>query len=77
MSKEEMELHERVAKVEINVENVGKNVDKIMTNHLPHIQKAIDDANANIQSIKIRIAYWSGAIAVITVIAEYLINKYH
>ena len=42
MAKKEIE---RIAVLETKTENVEKNIEKIMTNHLPHIQEGIDRLN--------------------------------
>lgn len=41
MSKENIEMHERVKGLEVNMENLDCKVDKIMTNHLPHIERKL------------------------------------
>lgn len=50
------------------IKTLGKNVETIMTNHLPHIQDAVD-------KLERKLAYWAGAIAVVVVAAQFLIPK--
>jgi tetrahydromethanopterin S-methyltransferase subunit G len=63
--REHIEIHERLTKVETRVDNIDENVEKILNNHLPHIQ-------AGINKINIRLAYYGGGIVII----GWLLNHY-
>lgn len=56
-----------VAVLQEQVRRIDENVEKILSNHLPHIQGEID-------SIRVQMAYYAGGIATVTVIASYIIN---
>ena len=45
---------------------LGNNVETIMTNHLPHIQESVNKVDK-------KLAYWGGALAVIVVVAQFLV----
>lgn len=68
----------QVALHEERIQNLSSNVKLIMENHLPHIQEAIDELSKNtdvrFNSIEKKLAYWAGAIAVIVVVAQYLLK---
>lgn len=53
-------LHERV-------ERIDAAVDKILTNHLPHLEEKVD-------AIERKMAYYAGAVAVLVVVANYLLK---
>lgn len=67
-----------IALHEERIKNLSSNVDLIMTNHLPHIQDAVDKlaekTEEKFSSIEKKLAYWSGGIAVIVVLAQYLLK---
>lgn len=51
-------IMERYIATEQRVEDMVKNVDTILNNHLPHIR-------AEIEELKNRQAYWTGALALL------------
>lgn len=57
---EQIKLHERVARLETNVET-------IMTNHLPHIQSALDDGfkKQEEKMDKLKAMFWGVVILLI------------
>lgn len=48
--KDTINLHERMASVETSLCSISSKLDKIMDNHLPHIQSAIDGVQINFRS---------------------------
>lgn len=66
---QEIEIHERVACLETTSEQTCKNVELIMTNHLPHIQASVSGVQADVSSIKNSQSWYAGAgIASITIL---------
>lgn len=63
----ETEQEVKIGKLEVKMEGVEKNVEKIMSNHLPHIQAKID-------AVHDKQTYWGGALAVLVVIVPIIIN---
>lgn len=59
---------ERIAVLESKVDGLVQMNEKIMTNHLPHIQAAVDDLHT-------KMTYWSGGIAAL-VAASSLLTKF-
>ena len=55
---EETSQDVKIGKLEVRVEGVEVKVDKILDNHLPHIQAKVD-------SVHDRQMYWGGAIAIL------------
>ncbi|MFA5365418.1 MAG: hypothetical protein WC325_09595 [Candidatus Bathyarchaeia archaeon] len=60
--------HDRIIRLEEQYKDMSEKVDKIMTNHLPHIQEKVD-------KIENKLAIWSGAIIIIGIIAPYILEK--
>ena len=56
-----------VAVLQEQIERLDINVTRILENHLPHIQ-------AEIEAIRLKIAYWTGASAVLGVIVQILLK---
>lgn len=67
----QLALHEE------RIANLSTDVKLILTNHLPHIQEAIEKGaektDERFNSIERKLAYWGGAIAVIIIIAQLII----
>lgn len=57
-----------LGKIEERVFNLANEVEKIMSNHLPHIQARLD-------SVEKKLAYYAGGIVVATAIVQFLLNK--
>ena len=58
----EIELHERIARVETKVEKIDETLNVLATNHIPHLE-------ANVTEIKTSLAYYAGGgIALITIL---------
>lgn len=60
--------HDRIIRLEERDRALEEKIDKIMTNHLPHIQDKVD-------KIEDKLALWSGAIIIIGIIAPYILEK--
>ena len=84
-TKDFVELHERVKSVEVIIERLDKNVEKIMDNHLPHIQIAVDSVQKNfrmeidkiikrLEKAEINWAKIIGAGAVLLFIIDLIVN---
>lgn len=54
-----------IGKLQTNVESLEKNVDAIMSNHLPHLQEELE-------KVKLHLAGWAGGITVATFVANWL-----
>lgn len=67
----------QIAIHEERIKNLSEDVSAIKTNHLPHIQEAVDELSKKTQesfnSINTKLAYWAGAIAVIVVVAQFIV----
>lgn len=68
----------QIALHEERIQNLSSDVKLIMSNHLPHIQEAVDKlsekTDERFSSIEKKLAYWSGAIAVVIIIAQYVLK---
>jgi Mg2+ and Co2+ transporter CorA len=62
---EHRDIYERLAILETSLSVIEKNTNRILENHLPHIQ-------AGINKINIRLAYYGGGIVII----GWLLNHY-
>lgn len=69
-----------IAILKTKLTGVEKSVDKIMNNHLPHIQTAINEhikeAGKRFNTIEKKIAYWTGSVGIVIVLLEIIIKKY-
>jgi len=67
----------QVALHEERIRNLSDDMKLVMTNHLPHIQDAVDSlsrrTDERFNSIEKKLAYWAGAIAVIVVVAQFIV----
>jgi len=54
-----------IGKLQTSVESLEKNVDVIMSNHLPHLQEELE-------KVKLHLARWAGGITVATFVANWL-----
>lgn len=68
-----------IALHEERLKNLSENVEKIMTNHLPHIQDAIDtkfgSLSVEVNAIHRKLALWGGGIIVVGAFANTLIGQ--
>jgi len=79
MTKKENEKQNiEIAILKEQIKQIKSNVDKIMTNHLPHIQQAIEEhireADARFNNIEKKLALWSGSIIGAIAIIDYAIR---
>ena len=51
--------------------NIEDKVDKIMTNHLPHLQAGLTELQVGLNRIDNKLAYWSGGIIVAMAILQF------
>lgn len=58
-----------IAKLQIQVETLDKNMNTILSNHLPHIYERMG-------SIEKKIAYYSGGIAIIIILAQAILTTW-
>ena len=61
----------KIARLEERIAELHVDVSLIMSNHLPHIQGAIDELRQDINKINLKLAMWSGGIIVATWILEH------
>jgi len=72
-----MKVESRLAVVEEKIERTEENVDKMMTNHLPHIAKEINKINTNFKVYKAKSAVWTSIFVFIaTVLSQILIKLF-
>lgn len=67
MEKNQIKIHERITALEVETKNIAESLNLVKNNHLPHIQDRLD-------KIDIRMAYYTGGLAVLTVAVPILIN---
>lgn len=65
MSKNEPKID--IAVLKTQVQDLRDSVNKIETNHLPHIQNRLD-------KIENKMAYYAGALAVLSVILKFILK---
>lgn len=62
--------------VEIKVARLEVQVDEIKNNHLVHLAADVKEIQKAQAKTDLKIAYWSGGIGVVVILAEILIKKY-
>ena len=62
-----------IAKLQVQVGTVDARLEKIETNHLPHLQAGIDRVEEKQDQHGLRLAYWGGGIAVLTFIVPIIL----
>ena len=60
-------LHERVEKLGGDIMEMKEGHKQILTNHLPHIYEELT-------TIKVRLAYWAGALASLIIIIQIIVK---
>lgn len=60
-------IETQLARVDERQKVDSANIEKIMTNHLPHLQAGLNGLEGKIDKLSLRIAYFSGGLAVIMV----------
>ncbi len=68
------EIYERIAKLEIRMDNICSEVKKISSNDLAHLEKKIDNNSDKIDTIERKLAYAAGALAILQVIVPFVIH---
>ena len=61
--------------IENRITRLEDKVDSILNNHLPHIQKSLDEQAIAVEGIKIIMARWIGGGTVAIGIMEYLLRR--
>jgi hypothetical protein len=69
------EQGKEIGHLKAQVKGLEDNVDLIMTNHLPHIQAAIDEVKEKVHKIDLTLAKWLGGATVLWVIIQYVIEN--
>ena len=67
--------HDRIIRLEEQYLSIEEKVDKIMDNHLPHLQDKLDKVDEKIDKIENKLAVWSGAIIILGILGQYVIDK--
>ena len=67
--KQNTDIHERISCLETKVDLMSSNIEKILENHLPHLE-------AKMESLENKIYYFTGALAIIIPILVWFINKF-
>ena len=66
--KEDTQQDIDIAILKTDVGRLKEDVNLIMTNHIPHLQK-------DVQEVKNRLAMWGGAIIILGILAPQVISK--
>lgn len=64
---QEINIHERVARLEVGVDETKGNVKKILENHLPHIEAKVDNISNSL-------FYYSGIGVTLVTVLNIVIN---
>lgn len=68
----------RISTLETHYADLAKNVDLVMTNHLPHIQAGIDDLKQNVSNLRVDFAKYIGigigGIAVLEIVMKFILK---
>jgi len=67
--KQNTDIHERISCLETKVDLISANIDKILENHLPHLE-------AKVQKLEDKFYYSAGALAIIIPLLVWLVNKF-
>lgn len=55
-----MNDHDKIIRLEEQTKVIGANVEKIMNNHLVHVQASLDKLDGRMDKLDLKIATWSG-----------------
>jgi len=66
---------ETLARTCQKVDDLVARVEKIETNHLPHIQKAVEDIDKRLDKLEQKLAYYLGAASIIATLISVLFEK--
>ena len=61
--------------IENRITRLEDKVDSVLNNHLPHIQKSLDENGEAIEGIKLLMARWIGGGTVAIGLLEYLLRR--
>lgn len=67
--------HDKIIRLEEQYKSIEEKVDKIMDNHLPHIQDKLDRVDEKMDKIENKLALWSGAIIILGILGQYILDK--
>ena len=77
----EEQLKIEIAIIKEKIISIQESIDGLKTNHLDHIYKAIEDlknemkaTKDEVEKLKIKVAYYSGGLAIILLIIQYFVN---
>ena len=62
----QIETHERLACLETQSKYTNESVNSLLTNHLPHVQAALDKLNDKIDSLTYKMAFFGGGLALLS-----------
>ena len=65
-----------IAVLQEQIKEVQKSITEIKENHLVHIEDKIKHLDECFDDLKVRVAYYLGAGAVIVILAQFLMNKH-
>lgn len=73
-----LKTENRLTTLEANYLDLSKNVEVVMTNHLPHIQTGIDELKENVSNLRVDFAKYIGigigGIAVLEVLMKFVLK---
>ena len=61
--------------IENRITRLEDKIDSVLNNHLPHIQKSLDEQSEAIDGIKLLMARWIGGGTVAVIVVEYLLRR--
>ena len=77
-SNKEVKTEGRISTLEANYSDLSRDMNLVMTNHLPHIQSGIDDLKENVSGLRIDFAKYIGigigGIAVLEVLMKFILK---
>ena len=77
-SNKEVKVEGRISTLEANYSDLSRDMNLVMTNHLPHIQTGIDDLKENVSGLRIDFAKYIGigigGIAVLEVLMKFILK---
>jgi len=59
----QLETHEGLACLETQAKFTNEAVNALLTNHLPHVQSALDKLNEKVDSLTYKMAFFGGGLA--------------
>lgn len=71
---QEINIHERVARLEVSAKTTDDNVKLILTNHLPHLEANVIEARKDFSDLKSQLSYYAGIGVAIVTILNIIVN---